>query len=402
MIAVTAFCVSPTFAQGMGGGMGGGMMGGGLGGMSGMGMSGMGGMSRMLSPLDQLKESLRSAKGNAAQKKILAKIQAMLSKQYDSYLQQNEAELSDMEKTVKALRAQLERRKEAKGQLLKLELQRIANEASGLVWPEDQSGMGMGGMGMGDMGMGVPGGMNMGMNMEPMGPGGGASDFMELEGELPNEDEEHLDLEPTEIEDPETKAMNQLRQITIAAHNYESPNLVLPSNVLGENEKPLLSWRVRILQFMGKPEQALYKRFKLDEPWNSEHNIELLGEMPDVFKNSEFDSDHKTVYLGFDGEGAIFNSNRSPIGFEKITDGTSNTIFIAQMNRQSAIPWTKPEDVKFTPGTPVTQLAETADGSIIFALVDGSVQQAKLEKLDSKNLEYLILRNDGNVVSIDE
>ena len=360
LIVVTTLCVSPIFAQGMG-------LVGGMGGM---------GMGSMMSPLDQLKESLRTAKGEAAQKKILSKIQTMLSKQYDTYLQQNEVELSDMEKTVKALRAQLERRKEAKGQLLKLELQRIANEASGLVWPEEQRGMGMGGMDGMSMGMSM-GGMSMGM-----GEMGGPS----------------ITSDTTEIED---ETMNQLRQITLAAHNYESDKRSLPSNIY-DGDTPLLSWRVRILEFMGEPEQALYKRFKLDEPWNSEHNIELLGEMPAVFKNSEFDSDHKTVYLGFDGEGAIFKSQASPIGFAKITDGTSNTIFIAQMNRQSAIPWTKPDDVKFTPGTPVTQLAETAEGSVIVALTDGSAHRAKLEKMNSKKLEYLIQRNDGNVVSIND
>ena len=41
---------------------------------------------------------------------------------------------------------------------------------------------------------------------------------------------------------------------------------------------PLLSWRVAILPFIG--EQNLYNRFRLDQPWDSPHNIALLPLMP--------------------------------------------------------------------------------------------------------------------------
>ena len=74
--------------------------------------------------------------------------------------------------------------------------------------------------------------------------------------------------------------------------------------------------------------------------------------------------------------------------------------FLAQVNRQSAIEWTKPADIKFTPDKPVTQLAETSDGSVVLSLCDGSTHTVKLDELDSEKLSNLIQRNDGNNVSL--
>ncbi len=49
----------------------------------------------------------------------------------------------------------------------------------------------------------------------------------------------------------------------------------------GPDGTPLLSWRVAILPYMGY--RSLYNRFHLDEPWDSPHNLALLGEMPAEF-----------------------------------------------------------------------------------------------------------------------
>ena len=55
-----------------------------------------------------------------------------------------------------------------------------------------------------------------------------------------------------------------------------------PSNI-DAAARPLLELRAcRMLPYLG--EDALYKEFKLDEPWDSEHNRKLLARMPAVFK----------------------------------------------------------------------------------------------------------------------
>ena len=46
-----------------------------------------------------------------------------------------------------------------------------------------------------------------------------------------------------------------------------------PAAIYSKDGKPLLSWRVAILPYLGL--DNLYKQFHLDEPWDSPHNIKL-------------------------------------------------------------------------------------------------------------------------------
>src|SRR5262245_11036025 len=67
---------------------------------------------------------------------------------------------------------------------------------------------------------------------------------------------------------------NNLKQIGLALHNYhDTYGKLPPAAICDKAGKPLLSWRVAILPFI--EQNALYKQFKLDEPWDSEHNKKL-------------------------------------------------------------------------------------------------------------------------------
>jgi hypothetical protein len=66
-------------------------------------------------------------------------------------------------------------------------------------------------------------------------------------------------------------------------HVHQSANLTLPPRaIMGEGGKPLLSWRVAMLPYLGMGE--LYWEFKTDEPWDSPQNIKLLSRMPDLYR----------------------------------------------------------------------------------------------------------------------
>ncbi|MCH7725943.1 MAG: hypothetical protein IH991_05605, partial [Planctomycetes bacterium] len=87
-----------------------------------------------------------------------------------------------------------------------------------------------------------------------------------------------------------SKRVSGLQQVAAALNAYVAfqaelygkpafPSAFLPS-VEG---KPLLSWRVMLLPFLGAAEEDLYRHFYLDEPWDSEKNKKLLDSMPEVF-----------------------------------------------------------------------------------------------------------------------
>ena len=72
-----------------------------------------------------------------------------------------------------------------------------------------------------------------------------------------------------------TQSINNLKQIALAMHGYHDVNRKLPSAAICDAAgKPLLSWRIAILPFID--EQQLYRQFKLDKPWDSDHNRKLI------------------------------------------------------------------------------------------------------------------------------
>ncbi len=192
-------------------------------------------------------------------------------------------------------------------------------------------------------------------------------------------------------------AANQLRQIVIAAHNFHDANKRFPGNIVSEDGTPLLSWRVAILPYLD--EGALYDQFHLDEPWDSEHNIQLLNQMPDALRNRNVDFQDKTVFLGFAGPGTIFEGDE--VSFGIIQDGTSRTIFCVEADADSAVEWSRPADLPYDPDRPVSGVGNLRPGGFNAAFCDGHVRLIP-NSTDPETLHWSIQRNDGNLPMFDE
>ncbi len=197
-------------------------------------------------------------------------------------------------------------------------------------------------------------------------------------------------------------SMNKLKQLGLAIHMYTDSYGQLPFPGIGKNGAPLgqgnknanLSWRVAILPFID--EQNLYQQFKLDEPWDSEHNKKLIEKMPKLFapvNGVKADKGH-TFYQTFSGGGAF----EAGTTFLTITDGLSNTLMIVEAGQ--AVPWTKPEDLVYDPKKPLKKLGGLFDGNFNAALCDGSVHYFR-KNTPEKILRALITINGGEVVDWD-
>jgi hypothetical protein len=110
-------------------------------------------------------------------------------------------------------------------------------------------------------------------------------------GQLPGRAEEKGRAVPNE-EKPSAPAqqaaakqvIESLKQIALAMHSYHDVHSHLPPSAIYSEDgtRPLLSWRVAILPYLG--EDQLYKQFRHNEPWDSPHNKKLLAQMPAVFR----------------------------------------------------------------------------------------------------------------------
>jgi hypothetical protein len=143
-------------------------------------------------------------------------------------------------------------------------------------------------------------------------------------------------------------------------------------------------------------EQAeLYNEFNLDEPWDSEHNKQLIEKMPDVFKTAGVEEAGKTSYHMFLGEGTPFGGEKAP-GMRDFTDGTSNTLMVVLAGADKADIWTKPGGLEIDVEHPVAVLGEIGDRFPV-AFTDGSARFLPAD-IEPSELLHLIQHQDGNVV----
>ncbi len=190
-------------------------------------------------------------------------------------------------------------------------------------------------------------------------------------------------------------SVNNLRQIAIAMHNYHATHNHFPAHAIySADGKPLLSWRVAILPYIDQ--DNLYRQFKLDEPWDSEHNKKLLKMMPPVYEmpGGKAKDPHATFYQAFVGTGSVFEGDKG-MRLADITDGTSNTILVVEAGE--AVPWTKPDDLKYDSAKPLPKLGGPIQGDFNAAFCDGHVRLIK-KTIDPQVLHLLIQRSDGMVI----
>ncbi len=199
----------------------------------------------------------------------------------------------------------------------------------------------------------------------------------------------------------ETQEMNNLRQLALAFHNYASAYGKFPRSDGKSEQYPAgLSWRVHLLPYLEQGE--LYKKFKLDEPWDSKHNFALIQQMPLCYRsplgiNREANQNGQTIYQVPISPEAIFQPNADTAGFRDILDGSSNTIMLVATTPPAAAIWTKPDDWEVDLNNPWEGLKSPDRQQVAVALCDASVQRLSLT-LKAESLRALITRSGGEVI----
>jgi hypothetical protein len=174
---------------------------------------------------------------------------------------------------------------------------------------------------------------------------------------------------------------SRMRQICKAMIAYadKHDDRLPPPAIYSKDGQPLLSWRVALLPYLGHGD--LYRQFKLDEPWDSPHNLALSEKMPEVY--------------ALVGPGTAFEG-KVGVSLQDFPDGTANTLLFAVA--QESVLWTKPADMDFSPKGPVPELLpmRLVESGNYFAVMDAKrSRRFILPPITNEELRALITRNGG-------
>jgi hypothetical protein len=195
-------------------------------------------------------------------------------------------------------------------------------------------------------------------------------------------------------------SVNNLKQIGLAMHNFHDVHKHFPVvDGAGADGKPKLSWRVHILPFI--EEQALFQQFRLDEPWDSEHNKKLIEKMPAIYRTpgSKVHQKHMTNYLAIRGKDTVFPPG-AKTSMAHLRDGTSKTAMILEVSDERAVIWTKPDDFEPDKDDPLKGVVGLRNGSFLVVFADGAVRTLSAS-LDKDIVRAMFTRDGGEVVDLE-
>lgn len=236
------------------------------------------------------------------------------------------------------------------------------------------------------------------------------------------------------LKEQKRQSEDNLKKILAAIEAYIGTHKKLPPSVVYDQQgRPLHSWRVLILPFLG--EERLYARFRLNEPWDSAHNAQLLAAMPRVYAPPRAGSSdlYHTYYQGFDG---YWDSSKSDSPFwRKVASETPNflsgeqrTFFVSDRRLQlqqafpvqnqdkwvlsgdrlnsrmfslfsdcyvlaeaaEAVPWTKPMDLRYHPDHPLPRLGGIFRDGFHAAYFDAGVEFVAFSNADEAKIRSKI------------
>ena len=188
------------------------------------------------------------------------------------------------------------------------------------------------------------------------------------------------------------RSLNNLKQIVLAMHNFETANGFFPGDITDEAGKPLLSWRVELLPYL--EQEHIYKKIKRDEAWDGENNKRVLAEMPDVYRvGFEPKGETKTHYQGYSGVGTAFETGKR-LTLAGVPDGTSNTLAVVEAGPPTE--WTKPGGLEFDAKKPLPPRVGPFKNVFAVAAMDGAAYLIKPD-ISDETLRTLIGREDGMV-----
>ncbi|MCH7725189.1 MAG: DUF1559 domain-containing protein [Planctomycetes bacterium] len=198
---------------------------------------------------------------------------------------------------------------------------------------------------------------------------------------------------------------NNLKQISLALQMYHDTHGTFPpAYIADEDGRPMHSWRVLILPYIGQ--QHLFDQYNFDEPWDGPNNRLLADQIPDTFQCPSAEHTRRAVtdYMVVVGDNTIFPHERTSKHAD-IVDGTAFTIAVVEV-AGSTTNWMEPKDLNFdtlwllvNARDDGSSISSNHSGGALVAMADGSVHFLP-DSIPPKTLRHLLDRRDGYSVDV--
>jgi hypothetical protein len=179
-------------------------------------------------------------------------------------------------------------------------------------------------------------------------------------------------------------------------HRYHDAHGTFPPHAIySKGGKPLLSWRVALLPYLGQGK--LFEEFHLDEPWDSAHNKKLIDRMPAVYRDPRI-LDRRpgwTTYLAPINKEFVCTGEKKGVPIKELTDGTSRTAVIVDVKDEAGVLWTRPDDLVVDKKNPWKNLLGHYPGFTVVGLADGSGALRVARTVKPETLWALFTRAGG-------
>ena len=183
------------------------------------------------------------------------------------------------------------------------------------------------------------------------------------------------------------------------------------NDICDKKGKPILSWRVALLQHLGTREKTLFKQFNLNESWDSEHNKKLLSKMPSIYRlTAQSNTSRETYFHVYAIDGSPFARPLAPKKGDG-NKGLENTLGV--FLSEPATSWTKPDEAVVTKELGLKNFPDfdpitTLDGKIHY-LKPGKYQKQLYEltqhtskgHINWEQIEYTVseLRKENDILA---
>jgi len=194
-----------------------------------------------------------------------------------------------------------------------------------------------------------------------------------------------------------TRCRNNLKQISIALHDYYDDHGVFPPTcTLDATGKPLHSWRTLLLPYLDQ--QALYDKIDFSKPWDDPANAAVLAIALPVYRcpGADVPQNH-TTYMAVVAPNSFLHPTKTHT-LEDVTDGANMTLMLMEVAISDSVPWMEPRDtyeVNLLSLDENSEMSHTSGGNAAF--VDGHVKYLSVNTPAEARKALISIAGDDNL-----